>query len=83
MSMLLTVQEKEETKRKKHEAMRSLTCIIIEILFGLKLFSKDTEINCEALRHLEVHIRTIHFNVSMRFVWCLWGLMICMPCMWG
>ena len=34
------------------------------------------------LRPPEVHIRAIHFNVNARFVWRLWGLMICMPCMW-
>ena len=28
----------------------------------------------------EVHIRAIHFNVNTRFVWRLWGLMICT---WG
>ena len=35
------------------------------------------------LRPPEVHIRTIHFNVNARFAWCLWELMICMPCTWG
>ena len=26
------------------------------------------------LRPPEVHIRTVHFNVNARFVWCLWGV---------
>ena len=32
------------------------------------------------LRPPEVHICTIHFSVNVRFVWRLWGLILCMPC---
>ena len=40
-------------------------------------------LQCQStLRPLEVHICTIHFNVNTRFVWHLWGLIICMPCAW-
>ena len=34
------------------------------------------------LRPPEVHICTVYFNINVRFVWCLWGLMICMPRTW-
>ena len=39
-----------------------------------------SDLGQSTLRPPEVHR---HFDVDVWFAWHLWGLMLCMPCMWG